>query len=67
MVMLHEYCTASTTNDPQTVRMTSKMDRKRSLAANYPPLSTANDPVKSRGMEWILNMNGEIAENLNHT
>ena len=46
--------------------MTFKMDRKRSLATNYPPLSIANDPVKSKGMEWILGMDGEIAENLNH-
>ena len=29
------------------------------------PLSTASDAVKSGGMEWILGMDGERAENLN--
>ena len=29
-------------------------------------LSIASDPVKSRGMEWILGMDGECAENLNN-
>ena len=29
-------------------------------------LSTTSDPVKSKGMEWILGMGGECAENLNN-
>ena len=36
------------------------MDRK------WFPLLTASDLLKSRGMEWILGMDGERAENLNN-
>ena len=38
--------------------MILEMDRKWS--------STASDPVKSRGMDWILGMDGEYAENLDN-
>ena len=38
--------------------MIPEMDRKRS--------STASDPVKSRGMDWILGMDGECAEKLDN-
>ena len=30
----------------------------------WSPLSTARDPVKSRGIEWISGMDGKFAENL---
>ena len=50
-----------TASDPKTANwMIPKMDRK------WSPLSTAGDPAKSRGMEWVLGMNGECAENLNN-
>ena len=39
-------------------QMIPEMDRKWS--------STASDLVKSRGMDWILGMDGECAENLDN-
>ena len=49
----------STANDPQS-RAQMILDRK------WSPLSTVSDPVKSRGIEWILGVDGESAENLHN-
>ena len=49
----------STANDPQS-RAQMILDRK------WSPLPTVSDPVKSRGMEWILGVDGESAENLHN-
>ena len=49
----------STANDHQS-RAQMILDRK------WSPLSTVSDPVKSRGIEWILGLDGESAENLHN-
>ena len=66
---LSQYCTA-----PQMIPNRKwSLDHKWSqngpqiiLDCKGSPLSTPNDPLKTRGIEWILGMDIETAKNLNN-